>query len=189
MKFIDYGCNLSELKKCGSMFEGVTAILLVVDISSYDQWFQGEEWENPLRQTLGLYEFVCKSPWFARTGIILIFTNVHLLQAKLASAPLEHYLPEYTGGNIVGTATSHLQGQFRDLRPAQPFVYSFLDVTTKEEEKNDDDDDNEKATTTTTNTVRFIEAALNDIIIHKNLSIIFKNSRFWDFVDFVDKFL
>lgn len=151
-RMFDVGGQRSERKKWIHCFENVTAIIFLVAISAYDQVLIEDENVNRMQEALTLFDSICNSKWFVKTSVILFLNKIDIFKEKLPVSPLEKYFPEYHAGNDWERAADFLTQKFVNLNQSDvKQVYPHLTCATD------------------TNQVKFVMAAVNDIIIQNNL--------------------
>ena len=97
----------SELYKLLPCFDGVLAIIFIVDVSNYD-----EELENSLQEVLPEFDRICNSSWCKRASVVLLLNKQEALQENLVSRPLSDAFPEYSGGSDYQAALKFLRDRF-----------------------------------------------------------------------------
>lgn len=151
-RMFDVGGQRSERKKWIHCFENVTAIIFLVAISAYDQVLIEDENVNRMQEALTLFDSICNSKWFVKTSVILFLNKIDIFKDKLPVSPLDKYFPDYSGGNDWERAADFLTQKFVNLNQSDvKQVYPHLTCATD------------------TNQVKFVMAAVNDIIIQNNL--------------------
>ncbi|KAJ1928496.1 guanine nucleotide-binding protein subunit alpha [Tieghemiomyces parasiticus] len=151
-RMLDVGGQRSERKKWIHCFENVTAILFLVAISEYDQVLIEDETVNRMQEALTLFDSICNSRWFVRTSIILFLNKIDIFRDKLPKSPLKYYFPDYEGGANYDLACDYLHKRFVSLNQSDTKqVYTHFTCATD------------------TNQIKFVMAAVNDIIIQANL--------------------
>lgn len=151
-RMFDVGGQRSERKKWIHCFENVTAIIFLVAISAYDQMLIEDESVNRMQEALTLFDSICNSKWFVKTSIILFLNKIDIFKEKITKSPLEKYFPEFTGGADYEKATDFITKKFCELNQSDvKQVYPHLTCATD------------------TQQVKFVMAAVNDIIIQNNL--------------------
>ncbi|KAL2202417.1 guanine nucleotide-binding protein alpha-3 subunit [Sarocladium strictum] len=123
---IDPGTQRSDRKKFMHCFEGVTSIIFVVDLDTYNQVLLEESSQNRMMESLLLFDSVVNSRWFTRTSIILLLNNVGKFKQKLARSPLVNYFPDYAGGNDVNKAAKYILWRFNQVNRAHLSLYPHL---------------------------------------------------------------
>jgi len=151
-RMFDVGGQRSERKKWIHCFENVTAVIFMAAISEYDQVLLEDETVNRMQESLTLFESICNSKWFVQTSIILFLNKTDLFQAKLAHSPLSAYFPDYQGGSDYEQARNYILDLFLGLNRTSKPCYSHFTCATE------------------TTQIKFVMAAVNDIIIHKKIS-------------------
>ncbi|KAI8819259.1 guanine nucleotide binding protein, alpha subunit [Fimicolochytrium jonesii] len=151
-RMFDVGGQRSERKKWIHCFEEVTAIVFLVAISEYDQVLIEDETVNRMQEALTLFDSICNSRWFVRTSIILFLNKIDLFREKLPRSPMIKYFPDYRGGNDYEAATEYIMNRFVSLNQSdQKQIYCHFTCATD------------------TSQIKFVMAAVNDIIIQTNL--------------------
>ncbi|KAI7872155.1 guanine nucleotide binding protein, alpha subunit [Spinellus fusiger] len=152
-RMFDVGGQRSERKKWIHCFENVTALIFLVAISEYDQNLFEDESVNRLQEALTLFDSICNSRWFFKTSIILFLNKIDLFLNKLQHSPMSRYFDDYVGGDHYESACQYLLNRFVSLKTQADTkqVYSHLTCATD------------------TKQIRFVMAAVNDILVHENL--------------------
>ncbi|CDH56285.1 guanine nucleotide-binding protein alpha-3subunit [Lichtheimia corymbifera JMRC:FSU:9682] len=119
----DVGGQRSERKKWIHCFESVTSIIFCVALSEYDQVLQEESKQNRMVESLVLFESVVNSRWFMRTSVILLLNKIDLFLTKIQRTPLEHYFPDYQGGNDAQKGTKYLLWRFNQTNRMKLQIY------------------------------------------------------------------
>ncbi|KAJ3052690.1 guanine nucleotide-binding protein subunit alpha [Rhizophlyctis rosea] len=151
-RMFDVGGQRSERKKWIHCFEEVTAIVFLVAISEYDQVLVEDETVNRMQEALTLFDSICNSRWFTKTSIILFLNKIDLFKEKLLRSPMGKYFPDYTGGDSYEAASEYILQRFVSLNQSdQKQIYTHFTCATD------------------TTQIKFVMAAVNDIIIQANL--------------------
>ncbi|KAJ3085422.1 guanine nucleotide-binding protein subunit alpha [Quaeritorhiza haematococci] len=151
-RMFDVGGQRSERKKWIHCFENVTAIVFLVAISEYDQVLVEDETVNRMQEALTLFDSICNSRWFVKTSIILFLNKIDLFREKLPKSPMGKYFPDYTGGENYDAACEYILNRFVSLNQSdQKQIYTHFTCATD------------------TTQIKFVMAAVNDIIIQTNL--------------------
>lgn len=151
-RMFDVGGQRSERKKWIHCFENVTAIVFLVAISEYDQMLVEDETVNRMQEALTLFDSICNSRWFVKTSIILFLNKIDLFKMKISRSPIEKYFPDYKGGDNYDAATEYFLQRFVSLNQSEAKqVYTHFTCATD------------------TTQIKFVMAAVNDIIIQTNL--------------------
>jgi len=148
----DVGGQRSERKKWIHCFENVTAIVFLVAISEYDQLLLEDETVNRMQEALTLFDSICNSRWFVKTSIILFLNKIDRFKEKLPISPMRNYFPDYEGGDNYDEASKYILDRFVDLNMTDTKqIYTHFTCATD------------------TSQVKFVMAAVGDIIIQANL--------------------
>lgn len=151
-RMFDVGGQRSERKKWIHCFENVTAIVFLVAISEYDQLLLEDETVNRMQEALTLFDSICNSRWFVKTSIILFLNKIDRFKEKLPVSPMNKYFPDFDGGDDYDKACDYILNRFVSLNQSEvKQIYTHFTCATD------------------TNQIRFVMAAVNDIIIHTNL--------------------
>ncbi|CAD0044308.1 unnamed protein product [Aureobasidium pullulans] len=153
-RMFDVGGQRSERKKWIHCFENVTTILFLVAISEYDQLLFEDETVNRMQEALTLFDSICNSRWFVKTSIILFLNKIDRFKEKLPVSPMKNYFPDYEGGEDYAAACDYILNRFVSLNQHETKqIYTHFTCATD------------------TMQIRFVMAAVNDIIIQENLRL------------------
>ncbi|CAG8566297.1 595_t:CDS:2 [Ambispora leptoticha] len=151
-RMFDVGGQRSERKKWIHCFENVTAIVFLVAISEYDQLLLEDETVNRMQEALTLFDSICNSRWFVKTSIILFLNKIDRFKEKLPISPMNKYFPDYEGGDNYDAACDYILNRFVSLNQSDvKQIYTHFTCATD------------------TQQIKFVMAAVNDIIIQTNL--------------------
>lgn len=96
-------------------FDGVSALVFFVSLTSYDEITLEDEKTNSMTDTLTFFEEICSLVPFADTPLVLVFTKVDKLKSKLAHSPLSAYFPDYEKKEVdVNHAISFIHKKFEE---------------------------------------------------------------------------
>lgn len=98
-KIMDVGGQRSERKKWIHCFDGVTSVLFVAAMSSYDQFLYEDAETSQITEALALFEDIVNSEWFAETSVILFLNKKDLFAEKIKKVPLSTYFKEFKGSS------------------------------------------------------------------------------------------
>ncbi|KAJ1822838.1 guanine nucleotide-binding protein subunit alpha [Coemansia sp. RSA 2598] len=151
-RMLDVGGQRSERKKWIHCFENVTAILFLVAISEYDQVLIEDDTVNRMQEALTLFDSICNSRWFVKTSVILFLNKMDIFREKLPHSPMRKYFPDFDGGDDIDAASEYILKRFVSLNQSDAKqIYTHFTCATD------------------TNQIKFVMAAVNDIIIQTNL--------------------
>ncbi|ORZ33541.1 guanine nucleotide-binding protein G(o) subunit alpha-like protein [Catenaria anguillulae PL171] len=151
-RMFDVGGQRSERKKWIHCFENVTAIVYMAALSEYDQRLFEDESQNRMKESLQLFSSICNSRWFTKTSMILFLNKIDLFREKILVSPIEIEFPEYEGGPRYDLACAFFQEKFEELNQSESKeVYIHLTCATD------------------TTQIRFVMAAVRDIVMKNNL--------------------
>ncbi|KAI8334763.1 guanine nucleotide-binding protein subunit alpha [Chlamydoabsidia padenii] len=151
-RMFDVGGQRSERKKWIHCFENVTAIIFLVAISEYDQVLIEDETVNRMQEALTLFDSICNSRWFVKTSIILFLNKIDIFKEKLQREPFSESFPDFTGPETYDDASDYILNRFVSLNQSDSKqIYTHFTCATD------------------TLQIKFVMAAVNDIIIQNNL--------------------
>ena len=82
------GGQVSERKKWINCFEGVTALLFVVSLSSYNQFMFEDENTNCMVDASETFEKMVNHDAFKKSDVILFFNKLDLFEKKIKHIPI-----------------------------------------------------------------------------------------------------
>lgn len=97
LRIVDVGGQKSERKKWIRCFAGVTAVVYVVSLSSYDLLLYEDNETNRLDESLNLFDQISNNTWLKDKPIVLFLNKSDVLEEKLGSSPFSKYRPDFTG--------------------------------------------------------------------------------------------
>ncbi|KAI9493786.1 guanine nucleotide binding protein, alpha subunit [Zychaea mexicana] len=151
-RMFDVGGQRSERKKWIHCFENVTAIIFLVAISEYDQVLIEDETVNRMQEALTLFDSICNSRWFVKTSVILFLNKIDIFKEKLPKHPLAESFTDFNGPETYDAASDYILNRFVSLNQSDSKqIYTHFTCATD------------------TQQIRFVMAAVNDIIIQNNL--------------------
>lgn len=93
----DVGGQRGERRKWIQVFDGITAILFVIDSSGFDTKLREDGQKNRLKECLELFEDVWFSKYLSNTGFILFLNKQDILKEKIErGSKLANCFPEFT---------------------------------------------------------------------------------------------
>jgi len=98
---IDVGGQRNERKKWIHCFEGVRAVIYVVDINAYDCMLFEDDKVNRMEEALNLFESTCNSKFFKDTAIILFLNKSDLFQEKIKKSSFNGYFSRLYWGKYI----------------------------------------------------------------------------------------
>jgi len=105
----------SDHRKWISCFEDIKAIIIVCDISAYDEPSDKDEEMTHLQYDMDFFSWINKSKWFEKTTVILFLNKTDLFKEKLNKVPLNQFFPWYTYGNDYSQALTFIMERFIQL--------------------------------------------------------------------------
>ncbi|XP_077182134.1 guanine nucleotide-binding protein G(t) subunit alpha-1 [Paroedura picta] len=152
-RMFDVGGQRSERKKWIYCFEGVTCIIFIAALSTYDMVLAEDDKVNRMHESLHLFNSICNHRYFAITSIVLFLNKKDIFQDKIKKAHLSICFPDYDGPNTYEDAGVYIKAQFLELNLRRDVkeIYSHMTCATD------------------TQNVKFVFDAVTDIIIKENL--------------------
>ncbi|KAL8212276.1 UNVERIFIED_CONTAM: Guanine nucleotide-binding protein G(t) subunit alpha-1 [Gekko kuhli] len=152
-RMFDVGGQRSERKKWIHCFEGVTCIIFIAALSTYDMVLVEDNKVNRMHESLHLFNSICNHRYFATTSIVLFLNKKDIFQEKIKKAHLSICFPDYDGPNTYEDAGAYIKSQFLELNMRRDVkeIYSHMTCATD------------------TQNVKFVFDAVTDIIIKENL--------------------
>lgn len=119
-RLYDVGGQRSERKKWIHCFEGVTAVLFLANIASYDQCLLEDKECNAMQEAISLFDNICNSMWFEQTSIILFLNKVDIFKTRILVSNISRYFPDYTQGDTdFNAAREYFKLKFTKLNRSQ----------------------------------------------------------------------
>jgi GTPase SAR1 family protein len=127
----DVGGQRSERKKWIHCFQGVTAVLFVAALDSFDIVLEEDPDTNGLVEALTLWEFVTNLDWFKESGLILFLNKIDRFEAKIGvTSRLSAYFPSYTGPETFQAAREWLRQLFQGKTRHKCYAHFTLATST-----------------------------------------------------------
>lgn len=105
-----------------------------------------------MQEALTLFDSICNSRWFVKTSIILFLNKIDIFKDKLLKHPLQESFSDFNGPNTYESAKEYILTRFASLNQSDSKqIYSHFTCATDTEQ------------------IKFVMAAVNDIIIQNNL--------------------
>jgi len=98
-KIVDVGGQRSERRKWINCFDGVTGLIFVESLISYNQMLYEEETTNRMKESLFLFKTLCSEnmPAFKDSCIVLFLNKSDLFSELIVNEPITSCFPEYNG--------------------------------------------------------------------------------------------
>jgi len=110
----DVGGQRNERKKWIHCFEGVTAVIFVASLSSYNEVLLEDENVIVMQEEINLFDSICNSRWFLDTAFILFLNKRDLFEEKFKKnkIPLTQCFDDYNGGSDYESAMSFIKKKY-----------------------------------------------------------------------------
>jgi hypothetical protein len=79
--------------------KGVDALVFVGALSDYELLCAEDGTTNRLVESLRLFEQMINNPWLKSKTVVLLLNKTDIFSARLQSAPLANFFPDYTVGD------------------------------------------------------------------------------------------
>lgn len=134
----DVGGQRSERKKWIHCFEGVTCVLFVAAISSYDMCLYEDSKQNRMVEALELFDEVCNSRWFGDTTIVVFLNKRDLFEDKIKKVPITvcPAFTAYNGDMTFDPAVDYIMDQFERIDKRDTNKELVMHVTTATDKRN-----------------------------------------------------
>jgi guanine nucleotide-binding protein subunit alpha len=153
MVYIDVGGQRSERKKWINQFDNVKMILFVASLIDYDRTMYEDKTSNRVADSLMLFESICNSRWFVKSGIILFLNKHDLFQKKIKLVPLQNTYPEYDGQDDLAKAKKFFKKLYLSkVKESSRHIYHHFTCATD------------------TNMCKTVLADINNMIVKGNLA-------------------
>ncbi|KAL9982674.1 hypothetical protein ACROYT_G004745 [Oculina patagonica] len=129
-RVIDVGGQKNQRKKWIHFFEGVTAVVFFVPLSSYDEFVEEDENSNAMLDSLELFEEISHNGFLENTEFILFLNKHDLFVEKLKTSNLSSCFPDYDGGPDPDRALNYIRDLFLSKKPADKHVYLHVTCAT-----------------------------------------------------------
>uniref|UniRef100_UPI0037E7BA5F guanine nucleotide-binding protein G(o) subunit alpha-like n=1 Tax=Semicossyphus pulcher TaxID=241346 RepID=UPI0037E7BA5F len=133
-RLYDVGGQRSDRRKWLSCFDCIQAVLFVVALSSYDMTLLGGSSENPLQESIELFQSICTNTVFSSISLILLMNKTDLFREKIlhSGRHLRFYISSYKGADgDVDAAAHHITAMFSSCNacPDKPVYHHFTTAT------------------------------------------------------------
>lgn len=126
--------NESHAMKIISQFAGVQFCLFTIDLTCYDRYLDDADQTNELQERLSYLKGLCRSNYFTKSIILLIFTNATAFRAQIPISPIRSHFEGYEGGNDFNAATKWILGKCRQVNKLDlPLFWHVHDCESKAE--------------------------------------------------------
>jgi len=119
----------TDHRKWISCFENVSAVVIVTDISGYNENSEKDEGITHLQEDINFFETICKSKWFEKSSIILFLNKTDVFKEKLAKFPLNQYFSDYSGGDDYDQALAFIKNRFESLNEKKKLYIKFNSIS------------------------------------------------------------
>eukprot|EP00457_Paulinella_chromatophora_P000642 gb/GEZN01000642.1/.p1 GENE.gb/GEZN01000642.1/~~gb/GEZN01000642.1/.p1 ORF type:complete len:1162 (-),score=192.01 gb/GEZN01000642.1/:465-3437(-) len=149
-EIVDVGGQRSERRKWITQFEGVKAILYVVNLAGYASVMFEDSTKNRMKEEIDILADISSKDIFKTTPIFIFFNKKDLFEQMLKDKPLTTLFPDYTGSPTdVHENIKYVSAQFTTVlkggaaktwpvsaRHKQDIRYSFRELMDMVMEKN-----------------------------------------------------
>lgn len=128
----DVGGQCGERMKWFQAYNGIAAILFVVDSSSFDTKLREKD-KNRLEDSLELFEDIWFSRYLRESGIILFLNKQDILKEKIENgSKIENFFPDYKDYQLKNKDIKNEKKENLEYMKAKYFIRDkFLNITEK----------------------------------------------------------
>merc|ERR1712129_253767 len=128
----DVGGQRNERKKWIHCFEGVTAVIFVASLSSYNEVLLEDENVIVMSEEINLFDQICNSRWFQDTAFILFSNKRDLFEEKykINKIPLTECFDEFDGANYEDAMTFIKKKYMERNQNTQKQIYTHFTCAT-----------------------------------------------------------
>ncbi|KAJ8123466.1 hypothetical protein ONZ43_g600 [Nemania bipapillata] len=156
----DYMPNDQDVLRSRVKTTGITETTFIIGDLTYRMFDVGgqrserKKWIHCFENVTTILFLVAISEWFIKTSIILFLNKIDRFKEKLPVSPMKNYFPDYEGGEDYAAACDYILNRFVSLNQHETKqIYTHFTCATD------------------TTQIRFVMAAVNDIIIQENLRL------------------
>lgn len=133
----DVGGQRGERRKWIQVFDGISAVLFIVESSGFNTKIREDNETNRLRESLRVFQEVWSSRFLRDAGFILFLNKQDILKEKIAAgARIEDYFPEYADYRSQRTSASGRRPSSREDNFSDEYIRArcfirdmFLSIT------------------------------------------------------------
>lgn len=129
-RIIDVGGQRNQRQKWIHFFEGVTAVVFFVSLSSFDELVEEDKNSNALLDSLELFEEISRNKFLENTEFILFLNKHDLFLEKLERSNLSACFPDYDGESNPEKALNFIRDLFLKKKPENKHVYVHVTCAT-----------------------------------------------------------
>ncbi|OAP60077.1 hypothetical protein AYL99_05079 [Fonsecaea erecta] len=116
-----------------SQFADVQFCLFAIDLTCYDRYLDDALRSNELVERLSDLKIICRSAYFSKSIILLIFTNAAAFRKHIAISPMKSHFEDYNGGNDVNAATKYILKRCKQVNMMElPLFWHMYDYAVDE---------------------------------------------------------
>jgi GTPase SAR1 family protein len=151
---VDVGGQRNERKKWINCFDGVSAMIFVTSLCSYEQVLFEDVDTNGMTEALKLFDETVNLDTFQKVDVLFFLNKSDLFRERIKHNPLSTYFKDFKGGSQdFEESVKYIQDQFRSrVRDSKKDLYCHVTCATD------------------TKNVEFTFAAVSNIILKKGLS-------------------
>jgi GTPase SAR1 family protein len=150
---VDVGGQRNERKKWINCFDGVSAMIFVTSLCSYEQVLFEDINTNGMTEALNLFDETVNLDTFKKVDVLLFLNKSDLFRERIKHTPLSAYFKDYKGPQEFDASVKYIQEQFK-VRVRDSNKDLYIHVTCATDTKN----------------VEFTFNAVNSILVKKGLS-------------------
>lgn len=174
----DVGGQSGERRKWIQVFDGITAVVFVVDCSGFDSKVRENEKKNRLVESLEVFQTVWCSKYLQNSGFILFLNKQDILKEKIdRGSKIENYFPEYKDYKVTSKKVNPKDSE-AEYNKARYFIRDkFLEIVNENPSRLKDRGSSRECfchftTATDTNNIKRVFNDVHTMILNKNLDCI-----------------
>jgi GTPase SAR1 family protein len=116
IKIIDTGGERSERRKWPHALKDAQIVVFTVDISSFDRIMLEDSAIYQLDEDILLFDACTKSKYFVECQVLLVFTKIDILEARIRQVGVDQWLPNDIGNcRNVDQVKDYIEGHFQAI--------------------------------------------------------------------------
>jgi GTPase SAR1 family protein len=138
IKVTDTGGERSERRKWPHALKDAQIVIFTVDVSSFDRVMLEDSAIYQLDEDVLLYDAFSKSKHFIDCHVLLVFTKVDILEARIRQAALDQWLPNNISKcRDVNQVKDYIATYFQEIsrRAGKPVMIIFTSLFSTDENK------------------------------------------------------
>lgn len=131
----DVGGQRGERRKWIQVFDGISAVLFLVESSGFDTRIREDNETNRLQESLNLFQEVWSSRFLRESGFIIFLNKQDILKEKIErGSRIENFFPEFVNYNpsTLNSGTQNVDDTEEMYSRVRSFIRNkFMEITKK----------------------------------------------------------